>query len=65
MPSALSKRYSATTSATLDLDSQPETCHKIQKPGDQEDLEEFPDLWDASNPALQMIKVIPKVDVAK
>jgi GNAT superfamily N-acetyltransferase len=28
-------------------------------------LEEFPDLWDASNPALQMIKVIPKVDVAK
>ena len=24
-------------------------------------LEEFPDLWDAENPALQMIKVIPKV----
>ena len=24
-------------------------------------LEEFPDLWDAENPALQMIKVIPTV----
>jgi GNAT superfamily N-acetyltransferase len=24
-------------------------------------LEEFPSLWDAENPALQMIKVIPKV----
>lgn len=23
-------------------------------------LEEFPDLWDAENPALQMIKVVPK-----
>ena len=23
-------------------------------------LEEFPDLWDAENPALQMVKVIPK-----
>jgi GNAT superfamily N-acetyltransferase len=26
-------------------------------------LEEFRDLWDADNPALQMIKVIPNVDV--
>ena len=24
-------------------------------------LEEFPDLWDAENPALQMIKTIPSV----
>jgi hypothetical protein len=23
-------------------------------------LEEFPDLWDAANPALQLIKVVPK-----
>jgi hypothetical protein len=22
-------------------------------------LEEFPDLWDAENPALQMVKVVP------
>jgi GNAT superfamily N-acetyltransferase len=28
-------------------------------------LEEFPGLWDAENPALQMIKVIPKVGVAR
>ena len=28
-------------------------------------LEEFPDLWDPENPALQMIKAIPKVVVAK
>jgi ribosomal protein S18 acetylase RimI-like enzyme len=28
-------------------------------------LEEFPDLWDTDNPALQMIKVIPKVNVAQ
>jgi GNAT superfamily N-acetyltransferase len=28
-------------------------------------VEEFPDLWDAENPALQMIKVIPKVGVAQ
>ena len=28
-------------------------------------LEEFPTLWDADNPALQMIKVIPKVGVAQ
>ena len=26
-------------------------------------LEEFPDLWDAENPALQLIKVIPRVGV--
>ena len=26
-------------------------------------LQEFRDLWDAENPALQMIKVIPKVGV--
>ena len=26
-------------------------------------LEELPDLWDPENPALQMVKVIPKVDV--
>lgn len=28
-------------------------------------LEEFPTLWDADNPALQMIKVIPKAGVAR
>ena len=28
-------------------------------------LEEFRDLWDAENPALQMIKVIPKLGVAQ
>jgi GNAT superfamily N-acetyltransferase len=28
-------------------------------------LEEFPDLWDAENPALQMIKVIPKAGGAQ
>ena len=28
-------------------------------------LEEFPDLWDADNPALQMIKVIPNVRKAQ
>ena len=28
-------------------------------------LEEFRDLWDAENPALQMIKVIPKVGVVR
>jgi ribosomal protein S18 acetylase RimI-like enzyme len=28
-------------------------------------LEEFRDLWDAENPALQMIKVIPKVGVTQ
>ncbi len=28
-------------------------------------LEEFPTLWDADNPALQMIKVIPKAGAAR
>ena len=28
-------------------------------------LEEFRDLWDAENPALQMIKTIPRVGVAR
>jgi GNAT superfamily N-acetyltransferase len=28
-------------------------------------LEEFRDLWDAENPALQMIKVVPRVGVAQ
>ncbi len=28
-------------------------------------LEEFRDLWDAENPALQMIKAIPRVGVAR
>ena len=28
-------------------------------------LEEFPNLWDPENPALQMIKVIPKVGVVQ
>jgi hypothetical protein len=28
-------------------------------------LEEFRNLWDAQNPALQMIKVVPKMGVAQ
>ena len=37
-PSAPSTTSSATTSRTRASEPQPETCHKIQRPGDQEDL---------------------------
>ena len=38
-PSAPSSTCSATTSPTRDSEPPPETCHKIQRPVDQEDLE--------------------------
>ena len=61
-PSAPSSMSSATTSATLDSGSQLETCHKIQRPADQEDLGARGDLkkrWQRQVGSVSWIQATP------